>query len=63
MKLNNLENLLLNMTSGLLPESLTKEEVQLLEDKYGRNWFTALGYNDIEYQRPKFETNKNGFVV
>lgn len=46
-------NLILNMSGGLLPEHLLPDEVKLLQDKYGANWFERLGYNDKEYMRPK----------
>lgn len=51
--MNEIENLLLNMSAGLLPEDLQEKEVELLENKYGRNWFTQLGYNLKEYRLPK----------
>jgi len=50
--LTNLENLLLNMSSGLLPEHLSKDEVKLLEEKYGPDWFSELGYKESEYNKP-----------
>ena len=46
-------NLLLNMASGLLPEHLTPREVKMLENKFGKNWFEELGYNEPEYKKPK----------
>lgn len=49
------ENLLLNMSAGLLPENLSENEVNLLIDEYGANWFEVLGYNTQEYKKPKFE--------
>lgn len=49
------ENLLLNMTAGLLPADLDEEEVKLLEDRFGKNWFNELGYNDDEYERSKYD--------
>jgi hypothetical protein len=42
-KLLDLENLLLNMFSGLLPENLSKDEIELLKYRYGENWFERLG--------------------
>jgi hypothetical protein len=47
------ENLLLNMTAGLLPEHLAPNEIELLTKKYGKNWFETLGYSEPEYKRPK----------
>jgi hypothetical protein len=46
-------NLVLNMMSGLLPEHLTRDEVEILTKHFGSNWFTKLGYNEPEYARPK----------
>jgi uncharacterized alpha/beta hydrolase family protein len=45
-------NLLLNMFSGLLPEDLSKEEISLLKERFGINWFEFLGYSEPEYKRP-----------
>jgi hypothetical protein len=47
-------NLLLNMSGGLLPENLSEEEVYLLVVRYGDNWFEALGYSEPEYKKPVF---------
>jgi uncharacterized alpha/beta hydrolase family protein len=48
------ENLLLNMSAGVLPEHLTKHEVELLEKEYGINWFEELGYSEPDYKKPSF---------
>jgi len=45
-------NLLLNMSGGLLPEYLSKEEVLLLKNRFGENWFESLGYSEPEYKKP-----------
>jgi hypothetical protein len=45
-------NLLLNMSGGLLPEYLSKEEVLLLKNRFGENWFESLGYSEPEYKEP-----------
>lgn len=45
-------NLLLNMSGGLLPENLSKRETALLEKRFGKDWFYILGYNDQEYKNP-----------
>ena len=45
-------NILLNMTAGLLPENLTKEEVEILKRDFGDNWFEELGYKESEYNKP-----------
>lgn len=52
------DNLLLNMTAGLLPKDLTESEVSLLEERFGENWFTELGYNDWDYERSRYDIQK-----
>jgi len=54
MKLSEVDNLLLNMTAGLLPEDLSQDECQLLKEKYGEHWFTELGYSVVTHKLPKF---------
>ena len=49
------DNLLLNLSGGLLPEYLSKEEVALLENKYGEGWFEELGYNEQDHVKPRFD--------
>ena len=46
-----IDNLLLNMISGLLPKDLSQGEVRLLENNFGENWFKELGY-DENYEKP-----------
>jgi hypothetical protein len=47
-------NLLLNMTGGLLPEDLTKDEIWLLKQRFGVDWFNNLGYRELDgYKRPE----------
>ena len=46
-------NLLMNMSSGLLPEKLSKEDVNLLKENLGNNWFEDLGYTE-NYKKPSF---------
>lgn len=58
MKFTPLDNLCLNMISGLLPENLMEEEVSLLKEKFGDNWFNELGYHEPEYKRSKYDTYK-----
>ena len=53
--LNNIDNLLLNMSAGLLPVNLSLEECKLLTDNFGSNWFIELGYNDSDYERCFFD--------
>lgn len=52
MMFNELDNLLMNMSAGLLPENLCLEEVELLKGKYGNNWFEKLGYSEPKYKKP-----------
>jgi hypothetical protein len=52
-KIDETTNLLLNMSGGLLPEHLSRHEVELLVTVYGENWFYELGYNDFEYNKPE----------
>lgn len=48
-----LSNLLMNMSSGLLPEHMSKQEIKMLEKEYGTNWFEKLGYSELKYKKPK----------
>ena len=52
---NEVENLVLNMSGGLLPENLSKTEVELLKTRYGSNWFNKLGYTEPRYRRSHFD--------
>lgn len=45
-------NLILNMKSGLLPENLSKDEILLLIEIYGSDWFHILGYTEPQYKKP-----------
>ncbi len=47
-------NLVLNMSGGLLPKNLMKDEVKLLEEAYGKDWFEDLGYDEVNYIKPVF---------
>jgi len=49
-----LGNLLLNMSGGLLPEHLSKQEVDLLTKEYGNDWFEKLGYTEPGYKKPVY---------
>lgn len=51
-----IENLYLNMISGLLPEDLKESEVNMLKEYLGDNWFEELGYYEPEYKRSKYDT-------
>lgn len=50
--INDLNNLLLNMSAGLVPINLSKNEREILAKEFGPNWFDELGYKEPEYQRP-----------
>ena len=58
MQIDDVDNLLLNMKAGLLPKDLTESEVRLLEDRYGNDWFTELGYTEDDYDRSSFDKTK-----
>jgi hypothetical protein len=47
-----LNNLIINMASGLLPNQLCGFEIDLLIREYGKNWFEKLGYTEPEYKKP-----------
>lgn len=46
------ENIVLNMSAGLLPEDLSRTECIILKEEYGPNWFTQLGYDEKKYNKP-----------
>ena len=50
-----LDNLLLNMSGGLPPEYLSKNEVALMVERYGEDWLEKLGYTEPEYKKPNWE--------
>lgn len=52
-EIDEVANLIMNMSAGLLPEHLQEDEVALLEKAYGKDWFDRLGYTD-EYKKPQF---------
>jgi len=56
-----LDNLLMNMSSGLLPEHLSVREIELLTEKYGDDWFDKLGYTEPQYVRPRL--NAKGELI
>lgn len=53
-QITDFDNIVLNLFSGLLPEHLNKEEVQILHNKLCNDWFEKLGYNITEYKKPIF---------
>ena len=52
MEISETDNLLLNLACGLLPENLSKNEIDLLKSRFGENWFDVLGYRETEYKKP-----------
>ena len=53
------QNLILNMSGGLLPEHLQEDEINLLKKKYGKNWFKELGYDETNYKNPENKCQNN----
>jgi hypothetical protein len=51
-KIERIDNLLLDMSGGLLPENLSGNEVDLLKQQFGDDWFIVLGYSEPEYKKP-----------
>ena len=47
------DNLLMNMGAGLLPENLSQREIDMLQNKYGADWFNELGYEEPKFKKPK----------
>ena len=46
-------NLLFNMSGGLLPKDLQPDEIELLVKRYGPDWFHRLGYKESDgYEKP-----------
>lgn len=41
-------NILLNMSGGLLPVDLSQDEIDLLKERFGPEWFHKLGYKESE---------------
>ena len=53
--INDVDNLLLNMSAGLLPVNINEEDCKLLNEYFSYNWFIELGYNDNEYERCPYD--------
>jgi hypothetical protein len=54
MKLREVDNLLLNMSGGLMPEHLSAREKKLLAKEFGKDWLLVLGYQtNLEYLEEK----------
>lgn len=49
-----LQNLLLNISGGLSLENLKEDEIQLLENEYGKNWKKVLGFGENKMSQVKF---------
>jgi hypothetical protein len=58
MNIDEVDVLLLNMKAGLLPRDLTESEVFLLEDRFGKDWFVELGYDEEKYERSSYDRTK-----
>lgn len=54
MKIDETDNLLLNLSGRLKPEDLQKDEVTLLIKRYGEDWLEKLGYKEPMYRKPVF---------
>lgn len=54
-EIDKVDKLLLNMSAGLLPVDLDKEEVNLLKERFGNNWFNELGYSEDKHERSKYD--------
>jgi len=50
--ISRLDKLLENLREGLLPEELTKDEVQLIKEHYGEKWFATLGLAEPSHRKP-----------
>lgn len=48
-------NIMFNLSAGLLPENLSKEEVSTLKSHYGDDWFFRLGYSEKKYKKPDIQ--------
>lgn len=53
MTVNDIPNIIFNLSSGMLPTDLDGDEIDLLTLFYGKDWFEELGYSEPEYKRPK----------
>ena len=50
-----IRSIMTKLSSGTLPENLSKGEVELLIEEYGDNWFFRIGYSEKKYKQPVFE--------
>ena len=56
--LDSTDSLLILMSAGLLPKDLTEEEVQTLQERFGEDWFTVMGYDEWSTERSKYDSIK-----
>lgn len=45
-EIDDVTNLLLNMSAGLHPNHLQEDEIELLKNEYGEDWLNELGYTE-----------------
>ena len=45
-EIDEITNLLLNMSAGLHPKHLQEDEVELLKSEHGEDWLNNLGYTE-----------------
>lgn len=56
--LNAVNDVLLRIQGGLRTQDLNQIEVDLLENRFGQNWFQYLGYDKLKpHKEPKFNTS------
>lgn len=52
-------NILFNLSAGMLPKNLSREEVKVLEDHFGSEWFSEMGYKEDIHDKPTFEDEQD----
>lgn len=45
-EIDDITNLLLNLSAGLHPKHLKEDEVEKLKNEYGDDWLNELGYSE-----------------
>jgi hypothetical protein len=55
---NLLEQLIRRMETGLRPCELTQDQVQLLKNTYGIDWFSILGFDENFFDRSVYDSHK-----
>lgn len=43
MNISDADNILFNLSGGLLPKDLSERECKVLEEEHGKDWFTKIG--------------------